>query len=398
MSLRNRFSRLHSYFLPLLGIRGLVTIVVVLSFAAPCCFAQSSTTPASNSNKADNQTTPSGPASTVTISGGTRLALVLTSPVRSKGVHRGDEIYAQITSPVISGDQAVIPAGAFIQGKVHSLERRGTRGELTLDSMSIVFPDSYVAMVPGRLTVETAEGYAAIDVSNGRAAGAFLLPLAGAGLGALIGHSTGSSGSGTNSAVLPPGCTAPACSPLTLPTLSSGNQLEHTAIGSVVGAAAGGIASLVLIARSHGFALDAGTPMSVTLPNAVSLQEGHALSGLPAAGVVPVRPLPHPPIQVGPENSPGNCRTGQDWCGGTCVDTISFMNDSFNCGRCGNRCGFSEACTGGFCGCAAGYTSCMGSCMSDASFISDSSNCGRCGNHCSMDERCVGGSCMKNNP
>jgi len=45
------------------------------------------------------------------------------------------------------------------------------------------------------------------------------------------------------------------------------------------------------------------------------------------------------------------------------VDTITFVNDSQNCGRCGNLCSYSETCTGGFCGCPPGSEQCMGRCV-----------------------------------
>jgi hypothetical protein len=60
------------------------------------------------------------PEGYVTIPAGTRLALVLSHPVDSKTVHRGDEIYAQITSPVAMADRVVIPAGTFLQAKSRS--------------------------------------------------------------------------------------------------------------------------------------------------------------------------------------------------------------------------------------------------------------------------------------
>src|SRR5690348_16466668 len=58
------------------------------------------------------------PPATVTIPAGTRLALVLTHPIQSRYIHRGDDIYAQVTSPVDSGNEVVIPAGTFVQGTV----------------------------------------------------------------------------------------------------------------------------------------------------------------------------------------------------------------------------------------------------------------------------------------
>ena len=125
----------------------------------------------------------------VTIPAGTRIALVLTHPIQSRSIHRGDDIYAQITSPVTSGNEVVIPPGTFVQGKVDKLVRRGGRAELHLQSMSITFPDGYVAPVPGPVAMESIEGYALKDPGPGRIVGMFALPAAGAGLGAFIGHS-----------------------------------------------------------------------------------------------------------------------------------------------------------------------------------------------------------------
>jgi len=93
---------------------------------------------------------------------------------------------------------------------------------------------------------------------------------------------------------------------------------------------------------------------------------------------------------------PSNCGVGEEWCGGRCVSTATFLYDAANCGRCNNHCSMSETCTGGSCACAPGYTTCMGSCVNPSAFISDPNNCGRCGNQCSINESCMGGTCMKN--
>lgn len=101
---------------------------------------------------------------------------------------------------------------------------------------------------------------------------------------------------------------------------------------------------------------------------------------------------PVPPSAANPTFS---CAPGEEWCLGTCRSTVDFLNDSNNCGRCGNSCSAMETCSAGSCTCAAGYSMCMGNCMNDSSFIGDNSNCGRCGNICSIGESCVGGTCMK---
>src|SRR5579862_10001792 len=41
----------------------------------------------------------------ITVPAGTRMALVLMHPLQSRYVHRGDDIYAQTTSPVVAGEE-----------------------------------------------------------------------------------------------------------------------------------------------------------------------------------------------------------------------------------------------------------------------------------------------------
>src|SRR5271155_1253446 len=97
-------------------------------------------------------------ATAVTVPAGTSIALVLTHPIQSRYIHRGDDIYAQVISPVASGSQVVIPAGILVQGKVDKLGHNGDRGEIRLHSMSITYPDGYVASIAGPITLESDQG------------------------------------------------------------------------------------------------------------------------------------------------------------------------------------------------------------------------------------------------
>lgn len=347
------------------------------------------------SNQAEAQLQPS----TVTVPAGTRIALVLTHPIRSRSVHRGDDIYAQITSPVLSGNQAVIPPGTFIQGKVDKLERKGERGELHLQSMSITFPNGYVAPVSGPVTLESGDGYALRDPGQGRMVGFVALPMAGAGMGALIGHAAASSQSTTITSTNPPGCVGPPPGCLTSSMTVPPNKGKSTVIGAAVGGAIGTVASLLMLGSTHHFYLDVGAPVDMVLQQPLSLDHEQVTEAVKQSTTHPVQAVSPPPTAATTgTKGPFDCSAGQEWCNGSCVDTITFVNDSSNCGRCGNHCSFSETCTGGSCTCGPGYTSCMGSCKSSSSFLSDSSNCGRCGNSCSIGETCMGGTCMRTAP
>jgi hypothetical protein len=258
--------------------------------------------------------------SMVTLPAGAMLALVLTHPVQSRYIHRGDEIYAQITSPVDSENEVLIPPGTFVQGRVDKLEMRGGRAELRLQSMSITFPDGYVAQVAGPAILESNEGYALKDPGQGKAIGAVMMPLAGAGIGALIGHSVASSQGTTITSSIPPGCSGPPPGCLSSSVTGPPDKGKATMIGSVVGSGVGLAAMLVMLSRSHNFYLDAGTPLDMKLQQSLQLEQArvddavqeYAEHPTPPPPVAP-RPVPPPPpdtpIDHGTCYTPGTAGT-----------------------------------------------------------------------------------------
>jgi hypothetical protein len=252
----------------------------------------------------------------ITVPAGTRIALVLTHSILSRSVHRGDDIYAQTTSPVTSGNDVVIPAGTFVQGKVDRLQRKGDRGELYLQSMSIIFPDGYVAPIAGPITLESDEGYALKDPGNRRMITAITLPAAGLGLGALIGHATTSSQGTTITNTLAafcgvptPGCANGTSQSLTIPP----DRLKGTAIGSMVGLGVGGIASLVVLTRARNFLLDVGTPVDMVVHQPMSLEQDEVDNAARPSDEQPTPQQPvaqRPrPVSPPPDTDPGICYT-----------------------------------------------------------------------------------------
>jgi hypothetical protein len=192
----------------------------------------------------------------LTIPGGSRLALVLTSPVASKTVHRGDTIYAQTIAPVTVDSAVAIPAGSFVQGVVEKLRRDGNRAEIQLQSVSVILPGGYVAQVAGPLQVESDEGTAWRVATKGGVIGTIAAPALGAAGGALIGHSfNSSSGTTLNGLTINP------------------SRLQSTAIGSMAGLGAGAAVGLVLLMRTRQFYVEAGSPMQMTLPQSLTLEQ-----------------------------------------------------------------------------------------------------------------------------
>lgn len=288
-------------------------LMAVTLFAAFVCFAQdqSQSNPEVSSSKQSAAT-----ESKVMIPAGTRLALVLTQPIQSRLVRRGDNVYAQVNAPVTSDEAVVIPAGTFVQGTVDKLSRNHGRGEVRLESMSITFPDGYVAPISGPITLQTDEGYALNDPGPGRSAVALAAPIGGAGIGALIGHSVGGSPTTITSSV-PPGCTGPPPGCLSSSVTGPNNAGRNTVVGAGVGAAIGGVVTLALLLGSHHFFLEAGAPVEIRLEGPVSLRQDEVSKAVQQSAEHPVavQPAAPPPIPYLPPNLPAS--TGTCWTPGT---------------------------------------------------------------------------------
>lgn len=275
-----------------------LTAMAVCVFVLPCVGQEQ---PKSGQSNSQNPAAQSEVKATVTIPAGTRISLVLTQPVQSRYVRRGDDVFAQILSPVDVANQVVIPAGTFVQGSIDKLERRSTQGELRLQSLSITFPDGFVTPIAGPITLHSDEGYALKDPGSRRVVGAFAIPAAGAGLGALIGHSVGQPDSSVTT-LFPPGCTGPPpfCTTTTTPVF--GTKGRDTVIGAGVGGAAGMIASMTLLFGSRHFYVVAGAPIQMTLQQSVTLQQDEVAKAVrdSAQHPVPVQPIAPLPIYYPP--------------------------------------------------------------------------------------------------
>jgi hypothetical protein len=318
---------------------------------------------------------------------GTRIPLVLTRPLNSRDIRSGDFVFAQVSNPVLVNDQVAIPAGTFVRGRVDELRRNGTRGELNMHSAALVI-GSAVVDLGGPVRIESEEWTADNNPSSRSKTAIILVPMLAMPIGALLGHAA----DGKTTTYL-------GGTPFTTPSH------KGLVIGTSVGFGVGLGVAFGLLAHSHGFYLEEGTPLDMTLHSSVALTRAQVAAAeqnsAPVQVIHKTRPWPgpgnNPPITFpgNPANGPASCSAGEEWCMGSCKSSIDFTSDSTNCGRCGNRCSFNESCSGGFCSCAAGYSSCMGQCVSSSSFISDNNNCGSCGHSCSVQESCTGGMCMK---
>lgn len=299
------------------GAKEILALVAVL-LAAITCSAQESQVGKEPDPQQDQQELAKNPV-TATVPAGTRIALVLTEPIQSRSIHRGDDIYAQITSPVDSGNEVVIPPGTFVQGKVDKLDRKGGRAEIHLQTMSITFSDGYVVSVAGPATLTSADGYAVKDPGPRRLASSLALPAAGAGLGALIGHSVGKADSQTTSN-FPPGCVGvlPFCTTTTTPVF--GTKGKDTVIGAGIGGAIGALASVTLLFSSRNFFIDVGTPVEMILQQPISMPQDEVAEAIREAEQEPVPQQPVAPrrrIEPQPEPPPSPLDNGTCYTPGT---------------------------------------------------------------------------------
>jgi hypothetical protein len=272
-------------------------------------FAQQTTPPA------DSQVAAAINTATIAVPAGTRIALVLTQPIQTRYVHRGDDIYAQIVSPVTADNEVVIPPGTFVQGKVDKIERQEGRGEVRLQSMSITFPDGYTIPVAGPMTLASPDGYALKDPGARSATAAFALAGGGAGLGALIGHFASNSQSTTITNTLPPncgvptpGCMNPTSQSLTIP----GNTAKGTIIGAAVGGTVGMVASIALLVNTHNFFIDVGAPVEMVLQHPLTLPQDEVEDAVQRSQEhpVPAQPIAQRQHYVPqPDTVPGVCYT-----------------------------------------------------------------------------------------
>ena len=92
--------------------------------------------------------------STVTIPAGTRVLMVLKSPLHTTSGTAGSGLYLETLYPVVQGNGVVIPAHSLVQGAVESNERPGhlkRTSEFRFHFTTLIFPNNLVVPINGVL-------------------------------------------------------------------------------------------------------------------------------------------------------------------------------------------------------------------------------------------------------
>jgi hypothetical protein len=92
--------------------------------------------------------------STVTIPAGTRVLMVLKSPLHTTSGTAGSGLYLETIYPVVQGNGVVIPAHSLVQGVVEANERPGhlkRTSEFRFRFTTLIFPNNLVVPINGVL-------------------------------------------------------------------------------------------------------------------------------------------------------------------------------------------------------------------------------------------------------
>ena len=90
----------------------------------------------------------------VTIPAGTRVLLVLTSPLHTTSAIAGSGVYSETAAAVVQDSHIAIPLRAQVQGVVESEKRPGRvkgKAQFLLHFTTLIFPNNYVVPIDGAL-------------------------------------------------------------------------------------------------------------------------------------------------------------------------------------------------------------------------------------------------------
>jgi hypothetical protein len=137
----------------------------------------------------------------VTVPSGTQISIRITEELSSEVAHEGDIFHGSISSPVMVGDQAIIPTSADVEGRVVEVKSAGRfagQSDLVLELTKLQMNGKSYSLQTDRWSkAGSGRGKAtAAKVGGGAAVGAILGGIFGGGKGAAIGAAAGA-GAGT---------------------------------------------------------------------------------------------------------------------------------------------------------------------------------------------------------
>ncbi len=96
----------------------------------------------------------SQPSPTITVPAGTKILVMLKSPLHTTSANSGAGIYSETASVVVQDGRVVVPLKAQVQGTVESSKRPGRvkgKAQFLLRFTSLTFPNNYTVPIDGAL-------------------------------------------------------------------------------------------------------------------------------------------------------------------------------------------------------------------------------------------------------
>ena len=90
------------------------------------------------------QATPAAPQ-LISVPQGTRIPLVLTTPINTHSTHPGDSVRAQTSFPVAVANQLAIPAGTYLEGQITAVHRPNSSNQpaFQMRFTRVIFANGY---------------------------------------------------------------------------------------------------------------------------------------------------------------------------------------------------------------------------------------------------------------
>ncbi len=243
-----------------MNVRGkFVAAGMLVGMAAAQGLGQTATAASSATPAATPAPPAQAPSQTFTVPAGTKVLLSLKSGINTKTAQQGDGVYLVSSFPVVGNSRVMIPVGVYVQGVVDHVVRPGRvkgRAQIDLHFTTMIFPNGSIVEVPGVLNslpgsdgpkVKDGEGTVEQAGNKGRDAGNIAK-------GAAIGAEGGVLGGA-----------------------ASGDVLKGVGYGSLAGAAAGAI--YTLLTRGNDIVIPSGTAVEMVLQRPLVLQRSQFAGG-----------------------------------------------------------------------------------------------------------------------
>lgn len=171
----------------------------------PASTPSSTSTTATNTNAAKSDAIlippPPLPVKMVTIDSGTAISVRLADTIDSNKNQPGDTFRATVDSPIYSGDEIAIPAGATVVGRIVDAKNSGRfsgSSQLALELTTLSINNRQYPIRTNQFTKQGGSqgSRTAKTVGGGAAIGALIGAIAGGGKGAAIGAAVGGAGGG----------------------------------------------------------------------------------------------------------------------------------------------------------------------------------------------------------